>query len=436
MSSSRADLPVHTRPERERAARPVRGSRPAARGSRRGSSVADDARGEGGADVPPADPHERRRDAARGRRRLLPREHGGARRRTGTSTTSTSTSRRSRACRPSGRTGCSGSPSRPGSASRSRSRPILATASPRASARAGRQEVSRTGPSRSASVRCGTRRRCGSSATSRGASTAPSASMSRCIRWPIWRPSRGGRGACTPSARTRSSPARLVAAYIRGFQGDQLGPESVACMTKHFPGGGPQRDGEDPHFPYGKDQVYPGGMFEYHLRVFEAAFEAGTAQIMPYYGRPVGTPLEEVGLRLQPRRDHGPAARALRLRRRRLHGLGPRHRRADAGRLRLRGEVLGRRGAERRGSPREDHRRRLRPARRRSAARAAGRARARRAASRSRESTSPFAASCATSSGSASSTIRTSTRRRRSESAGAQSFARQAIVCSGAPRCS
>ena len=88
---------------------------------------------------------------------------------------------------------------------------------------------------------------------------------------------------------------RLVAAYIRGFQGDQLGPESVACMTKHFPGGGPQRDGEDPHFPYGKDQIYPGGMFEHHLRVFEAAFAAGTAQIMPYYGRPVGTPYEEVG---------------------------------------------------------------------------------------------------------------------------------------------
>ena len=89
--------------------------------------------------------------------------------------------------------------------------------------------------------------------------------------------------------------ARLVAAYIRGFQGEELGPQSVACMTKHFPGGGPQLDGEDPHFAYGKDQVYPGGMFEYHMRVFEAAFEAGTAQIMPYYGRPIGTPLEEVG---------------------------------------------------------------------------------------------------------------------------------------------
>jgi beta-glucosidase len=89
--------------------------------------------------------------------------------------------------------------------------------------------------------------------------------------------------------------ARLVAAYIRGFQGNELGPQSVACMTKHFPGGGPQLDGEDPHFPYGKDQVYPGGMFDYHLQVFEAALAAGTAQIMPYYGRPVGTELEEVG---------------------------------------------------------------------------------------------------------------------------------------------
>ena len=89
--------------------------------------------------------------------------------------------------------------------------------------------------------------------------------------------------------------SRLVAAYVRGFQGDGLGPHSVVCMTKHFPGGGPQRDGEDPHFHYGKDQVYPGGNFDYHLKPFEAAFAAGTGQIMPYYGRPVGTGLEEVG---------------------------------------------------------------------------------------------------------------------------------------------
>jgi beta-glucosidase len=89
--------------------------------------------------------------------------------------------------------------------------------------------------------------------------------------------------------------ARLVDAYVRGFQGERLGRESVACMTKHFPGGGSQKDGEDPHFPYGKEQVYPGGQFEYHLRPFEAAFAAGTAQVMPYYGVPVGIGLEEVG---------------------------------------------------------------------------------------------------------------------------------------------
>jgi beta-glucosidase len=89
--------------------------------------------------------------------------------------------------------------------------------------------------------------------------------------------------------------ARLVAAYVRGFQGETVGPNSVACMTKHFPGGGPQKDGEDPHFPYGREQIYPGDNLAYHLISFEAAFAAGTAQIMPYYGMPVGTAFEEVG---------------------------------------------------------------------------------------------------------------------------------------------
>ncbi|WP_395245653.1 glycoside hydrolase family 3 protein [Agromyces sp. MMS24-K17] len=89
--------------------------------------------------------------------------------------------------------------------------------------------------------------------------------------------------------------SRLGAAYIRGFQGAALGADSVATMTKHFPGGGPQLDGEDPHFAHGREQVYPGGEFETHLLPFEAAFEAGTSQIMPYYGMPVGTEFEEVG---------------------------------------------------------------------------------------------------------------------------------------------
>ena len=88
---------------------------------------------------------------------------------------------------------------------------------------------------------------------------------------------------------------KLMAAYVYGFQGDSLHNGSVACMSKHWPGGGPQKNGEDAHFAIGKEQVYPGGMFEYHKIPFEGAFEAGTAQIMPYYGLPEGIGLEEVG---------------------------------------------------------------------------------------------------------------------------------------------
>jgi beta-glucosidase len=89
--------------------------------------------------------------------------------------------------------------------------------------------------------------------------------------------------------------SQLVVAYIRGFQGDQLGSMSVATVAKHFPGGGPQKDGEDPHFSYGREQTYLGQGFDYHLQPFRAAVAAGTAQMMPYYGMPVGTVYEEVG---------------------------------------------------------------------------------------------------------------------------------------------
>ncbi|MFG2775840.1 glycoside hydrolase family 3 N-terminal domain-containing protein [Streptomyces sp. NPDC048350] len=87
----------------------------------------------------------------------------------------------------------------------------------------------------------------------------------------------------------------LVQAYVRGLQGEELGPDSVAAMVKHFPGGGPQKDGEDPHFPHGKEQIYPGGMREHHLEPFKAAIAAGCSQMMPYYGQPIGTDWEEVG---------------------------------------------------------------------------------------------------------------------------------------------
>lgn len=89
---------------------------------------------------------------------------------------------------------------------------------------------------------------------------------------------------------------KLLTAYIEGFQGNEgVGPTTVSTVTKHFPGAGPKENGEDAHFHYGKNQVYPGGMFDYHLAPFKAAIAAGTRGMMPYYSKPVGTEYEEVG---------------------------------------------------------------------------------------------------------------------------------------------
>lgn len=103
----------------------------------------------------------------------------------------------------------------------------------------------------------------------------------------------------------------LGVAYVHGLQGTgavareggldrAFGAASVSAMSKHFPGGGPQLDGEDPHFAYGREQVYPGGRFAEHLEPFRAVIAAGTRQLMPYYGMPVGLevdgrPVPQVG---------------------------------------------------------------------------------------------------------------------------------------------
>jgi beta-glucosidase len=89
--------------------------------------------------------------------------------------------------------------------------------------------------------------------------------------------------------------SKMVKAYILGFQGDNLDSNSVECMTKHFSGGGPQKEGLDSHFEFHKGQIYPGKNFNYHLIPFEAAFEAHTAAMMPYYGVPTDQTSENVG---------------------------------------------------------------------------------------------------------------------------------------------
>ena len=93
-----------------------------------------------------------------------------------------------------------------------------------------------------------------------------------------------------------SLSSKMLRPYILGFQhGNKLGKESIACMTKHFSGGGPQKEGLDSHFAFHKGQVYPGNNFEYHIKPFETAIAANTASIMPYYGIPMDQTSENVG---------------------------------------------------------------------------------------------------------------------------------------------
>ena len=70
--------------------------------------------------------------------------------------------------------------------------------------------------------------------------------------------------------------------------GTSVTPDSAVALTvKHFPGGGPQEGGLDPHYTFGKHQVYESeASFTYHLKPFRAAIEAGVSAIMPYYGVP------------------------------------------------------------------------------------------------------------------------------------------------------
>ena len=85
-------------------------------------------------------------------------------------------------------------------------------------------------------------------------------------------------------------------AYMDGFQGKKIGNNSVLTMVKHFPGGGPQEDGLDPHLYSGQNQVYPGNNFEYHLKPFKKAINNNLKVIMPYYGIPIDQTSENVAM--------------------------------------------------------------------------------------------------------------------------------------------
>lgn len=88
--------------------------------------------------------------------------------------------------------------------------------------------------------------------------------------------------------------AKMIHEIVLGFQGKRLNSKSVAMTTKHFPGGGATEGGQDPHFEWGKNEVFPGGMFNNNLLPFKAAIAAGTSAIMPYYSIPNNTKYEKI----------------------------------------------------------------------------------------------------------------------------------------------
>ena len=90
--------------------------------------------------------------------------------------------------------------------------------------------------------------------------------------------------------------SEMTVAYIKGFQGEEINENSVHTMVKHFPGGGPQEGGLDPHLKSGENQIYPGNNFNYHLKPFQASIDEGIKVIMPYYGIPKGQTDEDVAM--------------------------------------------------------------------------------------------------------------------------------------------
>jgi beta-glucosidase len=97
----------------------------------------------------------------------------------------------------------------------------------------------------------------------------------------------------------------IIGELVGGLQGPvrkdgtSLSPKSAVALTiKHFPGGGPQEMGWDPHYTFGKNQIYTDTSgkygFGYHLKPFRAAIKGGVASIMPYYGVPIGVTYQGV----------------------------------------------------------------------------------------------------------------------------------------------
>lgn len=102
----------------------------------------------------------------------------------------------------------------------------------------------------------------------------------------------------------------IIGRLIDGFQGEELGDDSIALTIKHFPGGGARENGFDPHYKEGKWNIYrtEGSLETYHLPPFIEAAKHNPSSMMPYYSAPSiekshfqsfdgeAIPFEEVGM--------------------------------------------------------------------------------------------------------------------------------------------
>ncbi|NLK55126.1 MAG: glycoside hydrolase family 3 protein [Bacteroidales bacterium] len=71
--------------------------------------------------------------------------------------------------------------------------------------------------------------------------------------------------------------AEMLAAFMDGAQGKDVGPEKILVHLKHWPGAGPHKNGT------GQWLTYPGNNFDYHLIPWKKGIEKGALAAMGYY---------------------------------------------------------------------------------------------------------------------------------------------------------
>ena len=185
--------------------------------------------------------------------------------------------------------------------------PVTISTDPRHALRRERRRLlrgrgpSRSGRSRSDWPRCATTTPSDASPTSRGRSTSPSASASRCTRRldlatePRWARQAGtfGEDPDLVDRAGRGVPRRVPGTRARRGECRLHEPSTS-------PVAGRRRTARTRTSPTAGSRSTPAVDFAYHLMPFRRRLEAGIAAIMPYYGMPVGLvldgePVEPVG---------------------------------------------------------------------------------------------------------------------------------------------